>query len=152
MHLQKYLVLNYVSHTIDNILKMNRHFRAIMPCNLYGYGDNYDLENSHVIPALIQKYHDAKINNKSIVKVWGTGNAKREFMFVDDMAEACIKFMNIDKKDIINQFPKYKSHINVGSGNEITIKELSKLISRITNFEGKTIFENNQLEGLIEKF
>ena len=72
-------------------------------------------------------------------------------MFVDDLAEACIKFMNIDKKDIINQFPKYKSHINVGSGNEITIKELSKLISRITNFEGKSFFENNQLEGVNRK-
>ena len=126
-------------------------YRSIMPCNLYGIGDNYHPENSHVIPALINKFHKAKIANLSEVVVWGSGKAKREFLNVDDLADACIKFMNIEKNILKTKLPDYISHINVGSGNEISIKKLAFLIAEIINYNGQIIFDKNYHEGVHSK-
>ena len=126
-------------------------FRSIMPCNLYGIGDNYHPENSHVIPALINKFHKAKIMNLGEVIVWGSGDAKREFLYVDDLADACVKFINMEKKQLRSILPNYVSHINVGSGSEISIKQLAYIIAEIIGFNGKIIFDKNQHEGVDSK-
>src|SRR3989339_449261 len=103
-------------------------FISVMPTNLYGSGDNFDLENSHVLPALIRKFHEAKINNQNEIVVWGTGAPKREFLHVDDLADACIFLMNnYDNSEIIN----------IGTGEDISIKELAEMIKEITGFTGE---------------
>ena len=131
------------SHGID--------YRSIMPTNLYGPGDNYHPKNSHVIPALIQKFHTAKINNLSAVSIWGTGAPKREFLYVDDMADASVYVMNLDK-DIYNQCTKIMcSHINVGSGSELTIKELAEMIKFVVGYKGKIDFDTSQPNGSMQK-
>ena len=129
----------------------NIDFRSIMPCNLYGKGDNYNVEESHVIPALIHKFHTAKIKNLEIVNIWGTGKARREFLYVDDLSRACLKFVNLDKKQIERVIPNYSSHINIGSGEEISIKNLSKIISDLIGYNGKLVFDKNQHEGVPKK-
>jgi len=129
----------------------NFEFRSIMPCNLYGIGDNYNPNQSHVIPALIHKFHLAKKNNFQNVNVWGSGNAKREFLYVDDLANACIKFINLDKKYIKKKLNDYVSFINVGSGQEITIKKLAYLIAELVQFKGKILFNKNEHEGVNRK-
>ncbi len=127
------------SHGVD--------YRSVMPTNLYGPGDNYHPENSHVIPALIRRFHDAKISNSKNVNIWGTGAPKREFLFVDDMARACIHVMNLDKK-IYDQFTEPMcSHINVGNGKELTIIELSELIKDVVNYKGQINFDPNKPDG-----
>ena len=124
-------------------------YRSIMPTNLYGPGDNYDLENSHVIPALIRKFHEAKIKNKKEVIVWGTGTPKREFLHVDDLASAAIYVMNI-KKNVYKK--KIRSnHINIGFGSDLTIKELSEVLKEITNFQGHIRFNKNKYDGMPRK-
>ena len=125
----------------------NTDFRSVMPTNLYGPGDNYDLENGHVIPALIRRFHEAKLNNDSSVIVWGTGEPKREFLYVDDMAEASIRVMNLDKTTYNQNTQTMLSHINVGCGYEITIRELAETISRVTSYEGDIIFDSSKLNG-----
>ena len=125
----------------------NTDFRSVMPTNLYGPGDNYDLENGHVIPALIRRFHEAKLNNDSSVIVWGTGEPKREFLYVDDMAEASIRVMNLDKSTYNQNTQTMLSHINVGCGYEITIRELAETISRVTSYEGDIIFDSSKLNG-----
>lgn len=122
-------------------------FRSVMPCNLYGPGDNYDGFNSHVIPALIKKIFNAKIKKKNFVKLWGTGNAIREFMYVDDMANACIKIMNISKKKLNKFITPTLSHINLGTGNGVTIKKLAKIISQIIDYKGQIIFDKSFPDG-----
>jgi len=118
-----------------------------MPTNLYGQGDNYNLQNSHVIPALIRRFHEAKEQNRPTVTIWGTGAAKREFLYVDDMASACIHVMNLDK-DIYQQHTKpMLSHINVGSGKEITIKQLAATIAQVINYRGKIEFDTTKPDG-----
>jgi len=115
---------------------------SIMPTNLYGPGDNFNLENSHVMPALIRKFHDAKINNQPQVEVWGTGTPKREFLHVDDMAEASVYLMNeYDGFDFIN----------VGTGADVTIKELAELVSEVVGFEGKLKFDTSKPDGTPRK-
>ena len=109
------------SHGID--------YRSIMPTNLYGPGDNYHLKNSHVIPALIRRFHEAKVNKELSVKIWGTGTPKREFLFVDDMAHASIQVINTDKKNYDKYTEPMSRHVNVGSGIDITIKEYKGEIS-----------------------
>ena len=126
------------SHSID--------FRSLMPTNLYGPGDNYHPENSHVIPGLINRFHKAKINNLPSVTIWGTGKPKREFLHVDDMADASIYVMNLEKKIYEKQI-KPISHINIGSGMELTIKELAETIKEILNYKGKIYFDTNKLDG-----
>jgi GDP-L-fucose synthase len=125
-------------------------FRAVMPSNLYGINDNYHIEDSHVIPSLIRRFHDAKINNKSEVVVWGTGNAKREFLFSEDMASASIFIMNLEKETYIDVINK-SSHINIGFGSDISIKELAHNISRIVGYKGKVIFDISKEDGTPRK-
>lgn len=126
-------------------------FRSVMPTNLYGINDNFDPENSHVIPGLMQRFHNAKINNDKEVMVWGTGNAMREFLFVDDMAEASLFVLGIDKEIYdANTLPMI-SHINVGSGKDITIKELAEIMREVVGFEGKISFDNSKPDGSARK-
>ena len=131
------------SHGID--------YRNIMPTNLYGPGDNFHPENSHVIPALIARFHEAKIYKRSTVKIWGSGNQKREFLYVDDMARASIHLMNIEK----SEYDKYTSpmcnHINVGYGKDISIKELAKLIKDVVGYKGKINFDKTRPDGVKRK-
>lgn len=122
-------------------------YRCIMPTNLYGPGDNYHPENSHVIPGLINRFHQAKINNLPSVSIWGSGDPKREFLYVDDMAKASIELMNLNQK-IFNEITTPRnSHINVGSSEEITIKDLSKIIGDIVGFEGIINFDISKPDG-----
>jgi GDP-L-fucose synthase len=131
------------SHGID--------YRSIMPTNLYGPGDNYHPENSHVIPGLIYKFHKAKINNLESVTIWGTGTPKREFLYVDDLAQASIHVMNLDKKIYDEQISSLSSYINVGSEQELTIKELAETIKEFVNFKGTIIFDTSKPDGSLRK-
>ena len=132
------------SHNID--------YRCIMPTNLYGPGDNYHPENSHVIPGLIYRFHKAKINSLPNVTIWGSGKPKREFLYVDDMAKASIHLMNLDKKIYNKHTSLMCSHVNVGGGIELSIKELSETIKEIVGFQGKIIFDNDKPDGTLRKF
>ena len=125
-------------------------FISLMPTNLYGPNDNYDLQNSHVIPALIKKIYDAKQKSKSHVSIWGSGNPKREFLHVDDLAQACIFFINeICAKTIYDQFNV--SHINIGTGTDITIKMLAKLICKTVDYNGELKFDTEKPDGTPRK-
>tara|TARA_Y100000996_G_C22540485_1_gene649867 strand:+ start:423 stop:1334 length:912 start_codon:yes stop_codon:yes gene_type:complete len=125
------------------------NFISLMPNNLYGPNDNFDLETSHVIPALIRKFHQAKLSSKDQVTVWGTGNPQREFVHVDDLIGAMIFTMeNIDAKQIYN---KGISHINVSSGEEVSIKELAFLLKNIVGFKGNVIFDESMPDGTPRK-
>jgi GDP-L-fucose synthase len=118
------------------------NFISVMPTNLYGYGDNYDLQNSHVLPALLRKFHEAKENNASSVEVWGSGTPKREFLFADDLADACVHLMdNYDGSDIVN----------IGTGEDISIKELADTIKSLTGFEGEIVLNTSQPDGTPRK-
>jgi len=119
-----------------------RDWISAMPTNLYGPGDNYDLNNSHVLPALIRKFHEAKINNLSKVKIWGTGTPLREFMHCDDLADALI-FLIKNYSD--------NDHINVGTGNEVSIKMLAKLIAEVVGYDAELIFDNSKPDGTPRK-
>lgn len=131
------------SHGID--------YRSIMPTNLYGPGDNYNPKNSHVIPGLIYRFHEAKIKNLESVTVWGTGMPKREFLYIDDMARASIFFMNLNKKTYAKNVKSMCSHINVGSGIDLTIKELAYLIKDIVGFTGIINFDPSKPDGISRK-
>jgi GDP-L-fucose synthase len=122
-------------------------YRSVMPTNLYGIGDNYHPENSHVIPALIRKFHEAKIHNASEVVIWGTGTPKREFLYVDDMAEAGVFVMGLEDATYRQHIDPRQSHINVGYGSDITIEELARTIMHVTGFAGKIIFDANKPDG-----
>jgi GDP-L-fucose synthase len=125
----------------------NTDYRSIMPTNLYGEGDNYHSENSHVIPSLIQKIHKAKENNQSVVTIWGTGSPKREFMYVDDMAEASIYVMNLNKSDYQKNTKPMLSHINVGTGSEITIKQLAETIASVIGYNELIKYDKKKPDG-----
>lgn len=129
----------------------NTDFRCLMPTNLYGEGDNFNLENSHVIPALIRKFHEAKINDLNEVSVWGTGKVKREFLSVDDLADACFYFLNMDKKSFYENLDPMNSQINIGTGEDITIKDLAFMIANIVGYEGKIDFDITQPDGAPRK-
>lgn len=118
------------------------NFISAMPCNLYGIGDNFDLENSHVLPALIRKFHEAKIKNLDTVEVWGTGKPLREFLFSDDLGEACIFLMNNYNGN---------EHINVGFGTDLSIKELAEIIKEIVGFKGQIVFDVSKPDGTFKK-
>lgn len=120
----------------------NTNFISCMPTNLYGPGDNFNLTNSHVIPALIRKIYEAKINNLDETIIWGTGNAMREFLYVDDLAEAAIFLMQNYNENI---------PINIGTGNDISIKELVNILVKIIGFEGKIIFDKSKPDGTPRK-
>ena len=122
-------------------------YRCVMPTNLYGPGDNYHPENSHVIPALIRRFHEAKINNSHIVTVWGSGKPKREFLYVDDIADACTYVMDIDKSILDKHIEPMCSHINVGSGIDLTIKELAESIKKVVGYKGQISFDLTKPDG-----
>lgn len=120
----------------------NCNFISVMPTNLYGFNDNYDLQNSHVLPALLRKFHEAKINNQQQVEVWGTGEPLREFLHASDMANACVYLM---------QNYNDKGFVNIGTGNEISIKELAYLIKKIVGFQGDIVFDSSKPSGTPRK-
>jgi GDP-L-fucose synthase len=127
------------------------NYRSIMPTNLYGPGDNYHPENSHVIPGLIYRFHKAKINNLESVTIWGTGTPKREFLYVDDLAQAAIHIMNLDKKIYDEQISSESSHINVGSGKELSIRELAETVKEVIDFKGKIQYDRSKPDGSFRK-
>ena len=129
----------------------NIEYRSVMPTNLYGPGDNYHSKNSHVIPALIKKFHEAKIKKKSKVIVWGTGMPRREFLYVDDLARACYHVMNLNKNIYDKNINSTCSHINVGCGKDLTIKELAETIKKIIGYKGEVKFDNRTLDGMPRK-
>jgi len=126
-------------------------YRSVMPTNLYGLGDNYHPVNSHVIPALIRRFHEAKISDLPFVTVWGTGMAKREFLFADDMAKACILVMNTCKDKYDRIIDPMMSHINVGSGKEVSIKELADVIAKCVGFRGEVKLDKSRPDGAPRK-
>jgi GDP-L-fucose synthase len=132
--------------------QFSTNYLGLMPTNLYGINDNFSLDNSHVIPALIRKFHDAKINKEASVILWGSGNQKREFLFSDDLADACILLLNLEDERF-TQLINEKKHpiINIGSGEEIKIKDLAILIAKIIGYKGLIHF-NNKLEGTAQKY
>ena len=126
-------------------------FRSVMPTNLYGPGDNYHPENSHVVPALIRRLHEARHAGASSVTVWGTGSPRREFLYVDDLARACVHVMGLDKTRYQAVTSPRVSHINVGSGREITIRELAGLIAEVVGFQGAVQFDASKPDGVPRK-
>tara|TARA_B100000963_G_scaffold326034_1_gene312745 strand:+ start:946 stop:1902 length:957 start_codon:yes stop_codon:yes gene_type:complete len=127
-----------------------RDYRSVMPTNLYGPGDNYHPENSHVVPALIRRLHEAKEKNLNKVVVWGSGKPLREFLYVDDMAEASLFVHNLEQATYNNTQP-ILSHINIGTGVDITIRELAKTIKKVIGFEGKLVFDPTKPDGTMRK-
>jgi len=131
------------SHGID--------YRSVMPTNMYGPGDNYSLDNGHVIPALLRKFHDAKVEKLPFVKIWGTGSPKREFLHADDFSEASFHVMNIER-DIFDKYTETMcSHVNIGSGSDISIKELAELIKKIIGYSGHIEFDLTKPDGTPRK-
>jgi GDP-L-fucose synthase len=123
----------------------NTNFLPVMPTNLYGPNDNFDLENSHVLPALLRKFHDAKMNKEPHVEIWGTGNPKREFLYVDDLADACIYLMNNCDYQEIAPF------VNVGTGQDIEIRKLAEMIKGVVGYPGELTFNRNKPDGTPQK-
>ena len=129
----------------------SRDYRSIIPSNLYGPGDNFNLKNAHVIPSLIRKLHEAKLSNKKVVSIWGDGTPLREFLYVDDMVEACIFLMNLDKKTYLKKTNLLQSHINVGTGEDISILKLVNLLKLIIDYEGHLRFDIGKPNGVSKK-
>jgi GDP-L-fucose synthase len=126
-------------------------FRSVMPTNLYGINDNFHPENSHVIPALMQRFHQAKVNNEEEVIVWGTGNAMREFLYVDDMAQASLFVLELDEETYKSNTKPMLSHVNVGTGKDITIREMSETMKEVVGYKGKLTFDTTKLDGAPRK-
>jgi GDP-L-fucose synthase len=118
------------------------NFISVMPTNLYGPGDNYDLKNSHVLPALLRKFHEAKVNNEPTVTVWGSGKPRREFLHADDLASACFFLMQNYNDPAI---------INIGTGKDISIGEMAQMIKKISGYEGEIIFDTSMPDGTFRK-
>jgi GDP-L-fucose synthase len=132
------------SHDID--------YRSVMPTNLYGPGDNYHSENSHVIPALIRRFHEAKVSNEPEVVIWGTGTPRREFLFVDDMAAASVFVMELDKKIYDQHTKPMQSHINVGFGSDVTINDIAHAVAKATGYQGSISFDPTKPDGSPRKW
>lgn len=131
-------------------------YLAVMPTNLYGPGDNYHPENSHVIPALIRKIHDAKVNHHPVVTIWGSGTPRREFLYSDDMAEACLYLMNLPDHKFKTLLASDRNDglpplVNIGVGEDLTIQELAELISKVVNYSGSLVLDNTKPDGTIRK-
>lgn len=126
-------------------------YRSMMPTNLYGPHDNFHLENSHVIPALIRKFHDACQSGSASVEVWGTGNAMREFLHVDDLAAACLYVMRLEKTEYESVTEPMLSHINAGTGVDVTIRELAESVAKVTGFAGDLVFDTSKPDGTPRK-
>jgi GDP-L-fucose synthase len=131
------------SHGVD--------YRSVMPTNLYGPGDNYHPENSHVIPALIRRFHEAKVSKASTVTIWGTGTPRREFLYVDDMAAASVHVMNLPKATLDAHTQPMQSHINVGYGDDITIAQLAQAVSQAVGYQGNIDFDPTKPDGTPRK-
>ena len=131
------------SHGVD--------YRSIMPTNLYGPGDNYHPDNAHVMPALLRRIHEAKQNNQSSVTVWGTGNPLREFLHADDLARACVHLMSVKKEDLEKAILPQCSHVNAGSGIEVCVADLAKLICQMVGFRGEVRFDPSKPDGTPRK-
>jgi GDP-L-fucose synthase len=127
------------SHGVD--------YRSVMPTNLYGPGDNYHPENSHVIPALIRRFHEAKVDNAPTVAIWGSGTPRREFLYVDDMAAASVFVMNLPKATLDAHTQPMQSHINVGFGEDVTIKELALAVANTVGYHGVISFDTSKPDG-----
>ena len=132
------------SHGID--------YRSVMPTNLYGPGDNYHPENSHVIPALIRRFHEAKVANAPEVVIWGTGTPRREFLYVEDMAAASVFVMDLDKAIYDQQTLPMQSHINVGFGSDVTIAQLASAVAKATGYPGQISFDPTKPDGSPRKW
>ena len=131
------------SHGVD--------YRSVMPTNLYGPNDNYHPENSHVIPALIRRFHEAKLSSAPSVAIWGTGTPKREFLYVDDMATACIHVMTLPKPLYEQHTQPMLSHINVGYGSDVTIAEVAQTIAQVVGYKGQISFDTSKPDGTPRK-
>jgi len=131
------------SHGVD--------YRSVMPTNLYGPGDNYHPENSHVIPALIRRFHEAKVSNAPEVVIWGTGTPRREFLYVDDMARASVFVMELAKEQYDQVTIPMQSHLNVGYGSDVTIAELAHAVAKVTNYSGVVRFDPSKPDGSPQK-
>lgn len=131
------------SHGVD--------YRSVMPTNLYGPGDNYHSENSHVVPALLRRFHEARVAGAPFVTLWGTGSARREFLFVDDMAEACCFVMQLPKERYNGQTMPMRGHLNVGFGNDITILELAQLVAQTVGYDGEIVLDRTKPDGTPRK-
>jgi GDP-L-fucose synthase len=127
------------SHGVD--------YRSVMPTNLYGPGDNYHPDNSHVIPALIRRFHEAKVNNAPTVTIWGSGTPRREFLYVDDMAAASVFVMNLPKATLDAHTQPMQSHINVGFGDDITIQQLAQAVGQTVGYQGVIDFDTSKPDG-----
>ncbi|WP_029406886.1 GDP-L-fucose synthase [Thiomicrorhabdus sp. Milos-T2] len=128
-----------------------RDYRSVMPTNLYGENDNFHPENSHVIPALLRRFHEAKLNNDPVVMAWGSGKPMREFLHVDDMAQASIFVMNLDNEIYQKETQPMLSHINVGTGVDCTIRELVETVAKVTGYEGQIEFDATKPDGAPRK-
>ena len=126
-------------------------YRSVMPTNLYGINDNFHPKNSHVIPALLRRFHECKVEKSPQIKVWGTGNAMREFLYVTDMAEACVHVMNLEQKIYTENTEPMLSHINVGTGQDVTIKELAETISDVVGYQGEIVWDSSMPDGTPRK-
>jgi GDP-L-fucose synthase len=126
-------------------------YRSVMPTNLYGPGDNYHHENSHVIPALIRRFHEAKCHKQPEVMIWGTGTPKREFLYVDDMASASVFVMELEKVQYDQVTTAMQSHLNVGYGSDVTIAELAHAVAKVTNYSGVIRFDPSKPDGSPQK-
>jgi GDP-L-fucose synthase len=131
------------SHGVD--------YRSVMPTNLYGPGDNYHPQNSHVIPALIRRFHEARLAGAPAVTIWGTGTPRREFLYVDDMAAACVHLMNLPKDLFDSHTKPMQSHINVGCGSDITIADLAEAVGKAVGFSGQIEFDTSKPDGTPRK-
>ena len=133
-----------VTHGID--------YRSVMPTNLYGPGDSYHHENSHVIPALMRRFHEAKVTNSPSVSVWGTGTPRREFLYVEDLAAACVHVMNLPKAIYETHTTPMQSHINVGSGSDVTIAEVAQSVAQTVGYSGNIEFDSSKPDGAPRKW
>jgi len=127
-------------------------YRSVMPTNLYGPGDNYHPENSHVIPALIRRFHEARLANSPSVAIWGTGTPRREFLYVDDMASASVHVMQLAKATYDQHTAPMQSHINVGSGSDVTIAEVAHAIAKTVGYSGRVEFDTSKPDGAPRKW
>ncbi len=126
-------------------------FRSLMPCNIYGENDNFNLDDSHVIPALMKKFYNGQKKNTESVQVWGTGKPRREFMHVNDLASAVLFFLNLSKKKYFSSLQQNQSHINVGTGEDVSIKSIAKKLKSISKFSGKIEFDISKPDGTPRK-
>ena len=126
-------------------------YRSVMPTNLYGDNDNFHLENSHVIPAMIRKFHDAKTAGAPTVTLWGSGKAMREFLYVDDMAAACLHVLNLSRVEFERVTEPMLSHLNVGTGVDVTIRELAETVQKVVDFDGAIVWDTDKPDGTPRK-